>query len=96
VRNTIERAIDGFADGSGEVEFMSAFASPVPLEIISDRLGIPHEDRALFYDAATAAADENVRRRGAAARIAGAGAAAARLRSQGVQIGKADLFSTGL
>ncbi len=56
VRHTIERTIDGFANGPGEVEFMSAFAGPVPLEIISDRLGIPHEDRAFFYDAAAAAA----------------------------------------
>ncbi len=40
----------------GEVEFMREFAFPVPLTIISDRLGIPDEDRAFFYDAATAAA----------------------------------------
>jgi cytochrome P450 len=56
VRNTIARAIDGFANAPGEIEFMRAFAGPVPLEIISDRLGIPQEDRLFFYDAAAAAA----------------------------------------
>jgi cytochrome P450 len=56
VRGTIERAIDGFVHHSGEIEFMRAFACPVPLEIIADRLGVPPDDRAFFYDAATAAA----------------------------------------
>jgi len=37
-------------------DFMEDFAFPVPLEIISDRLGIPVEDRDFFYEAATAAA----------------------------------------
>ncbi len=51
----LEKAED---DGSGAktVDFMAAFAFPVPLRIISDRLGIPQEDRDFFYDAATAAA----------------------------------------
>ena len=35
---------------------MAGFANPVPLQIISERLGIPMEDRAFFYDAATCAA----------------------------------------
>ena len=42
--------------GKTAADFMSLFASPVPLEIISDRLGIPTEDRAFFYEAAAAAA----------------------------------------
>lgn len=37
-------------------DFMSAFAFPVPLRIIGDRLGIPEEDRAFFDHAATEAA----------------------------------------
>ena len=42
--------------GKIAADFMSLFASPVPLEIISDRLGIPVEDRVFFYEAAAAAA----------------------------------------
>lgn len=42
--------------GKSSGDFMEDFAFPVPLEIISDRLGIPVEDRDFFYPAATAAA----------------------------------------
>ncbi len=42
--------------GKTDGDFMEDFAFPVPLEIISDRLGIPIEDRDFFYPAATAAA----------------------------------------
>ncbi len=56
VQATIDRAITGFIDRDGVVDFMQAFANPVPLEIIATRLGIPDEDRTFFCDAATAAA----------------------------------------
>jgi cytochrome P450 len=56
VQATIDAAIDAFIDGPRQIDFMQAFAFPVPLRIISDRLGIPAEDRPFFYDAATAAA----------------------------------------
>jgi len=64
VRAVIERSADQMIDGAGtggdpstgSTDYMHAFAFPVPLEIISDRLGIPEEDRDFFYDAATAAA----------------------------------------
>lgn len=76
VRAVIETRLQNMlakaGDSGGEIEFMEAFAFPVPLTIISDRLGIPEEDRAFFYDAATAAAaglrmsavspDEEIRR----------------------------------
>ncbi len=55
VRAVIEEAAEGFVS-SGNPDFMEGFAFPVPLRIISDRLGIPEEDRPFFYDAATAAA----------------------------------------
>jgi len=55
VRNVIEEAAERFVR-SGNPDFMEGFAFPVPLRIISDRLGIPEEDRPFFYDAATAAA----------------------------------------
>lgn len=55
VRNVIAKNIKAMQAG-GQGDFMSLFAFPVPLEIISDRLGIPEEDREFFYEAATAAA----------------------------------------
>ena len=54
VQAVIDRHANAFADSDGE--FMRGFAFPVPLEIISVRLGIPEEDREFFYDAATCAA----------------------------------------
>lgn len=55
IQKIIDETIDGFID-QGEVEFMHAFALPVPLRIIADRLGVAPADRAFFYDAATVAA----------------------------------------
>tara|TARA_A100001037_G_scaffold306672_2_gene353890 strand:+ start:4537 stop:5826 length:1290 start_codon:yes stop_codon:yes gene_type:complete len=55
VQVVIDETIENFID-SGSVDFMSAFAGPVPLRIIADRLGIPEADRVFFDDAATAAA----------------------------------------
>ena len=40
------------------VEFIEAFAFPVPIRIIGDRLGIPEEHRKFFEEGATAAAAE--------------------------------------
>ena len=54
VKEVIDRHADEFLHGNGE--YMSGFAFPVPLEIISVRLGIPEADRSFFYDAATCAA----------------------------------------
>lgn len=55
VLRVIQETIAGFGDRR-ELDFMEAFAFPVPLTIIAQRLGIPEEDRAFFNDAATAAA----------------------------------------
>ncbi len=55
VRAVIEAHSDRLMENEA-VDFMAAFAFPVPLQIISDRLGIPEADRPFFYDAATAAA----------------------------------------
>ena len=57
VRAVIEENILEMKD-RGKVDFMEVFAFPVPLEIISDRLGIPRdtESRKFFYEAATSAA----------------------------------------
>ncbi|MBT4381240.1 MAG: cytochrome P450 [Gammaproteobacteria bacterium] len=55
VRAVINKNITAMK-GTTAADFMGLFASPVPLEIISDRLGIPDEDRAFFYEAAAAAA----------------------------------------
>ncbi|MYE85597.1 MAG: cytochrome P450 [Gammaproteobacteria bacterium] len=66
VREVVERNIEDLAaapETDGELaadfmstDFMSAFAFPVPLRIIADRLGIPAAERAFFDEAATAAA----------------------------------------
>lgn len=56
VRGIIDAAADRLAEQDGAADFMQTFAFPVPLRIISDRLGIPEDDREFFYDAATAAA----------------------------------------
>ena len=53
---TVQAVIDARADemfAQDDAEFMSAFAFPVPLKIIGDRLGIPLEDRDFFNHAAT-------------------------------------------
>ena len=57
IQNVIDETIDSFVD-KGSIEFNEAFAFPVPLRIIADRLGIPdgETERDFFYDAATAAA----------------------------------------
>ena len=54
VQAVIDQHADTFLESDGE--FMKGFAFPVPLEIISVRLGIPQADREFFYDAATCAA----------------------------------------
>ena len=56
VNEIIKDTIDAFIDADGPVDFMEAFAFPVPLRIIADRLGVEPEDREFFYDAATVAA----------------------------------------
>lgn len=55
VQAIIDETLDDMVDEGG-VEFMHRFAFPIPLAIIADRLGIPHEDREFFDEAATAAA----------------------------------------
>ena len=55
VRRVIDTNIEAMR-GKSEIDFMEAFAFPVPLVIIADRLGIPEQDRDFFYEAAAAAA----------------------------------------
>ena len=57
ITDVIEETIDTFID-DGAIDFMQAFAFPVPLRIIADRLGIPDgvEERKFFDAAATHAA----------------------------------------
>jgi cytochrome P450 len=55
VQAVIDQAIASLGEQT-RLDFMQAFAFPVPLEIIATRLGIPTESRAFFEDAATAAA----------------------------------------
>lgn len=55
VQAVIDETISAFG-ADGQIDFVKAFATAVPLEIIADRLGIPKKDREFFEDAATAAA----------------------------------------
>ncbi len=55
VQAVIDDCADTLAQGDA-LDFMEAFGAPVPLHIIATRLGIPDEDRAFFYEAATSAA----------------------------------------
>ncbi len=55
IKNLLAAPAEG-GNGAVKAEFMSAFAYPVPLRIIGDRLGIPEADRAFFDEAATSAA----------------------------------------
>lgn len=55
VQAVVDQTIAALADASA-IEFMEAFAFPVPLAIIGQRLGVPEEDAALFEKGATAAA----------------------------------------
>lgn len=55
VQAVVDQTIAALGDASA-IEFMEAFAFPVPLAIIGQRLGVPEEDAALFEKGATAAA----------------------------------------
>ena len=55
VRRIVDKQIAAMR-GQNALDFMTTFAFPIPLEIISDRLGIPEEEKAFFFQAATAAA----------------------------------------
>ena len=55
VQGVIDDTISNFDDATS-LDYVAAFAGPVPLRIIADRLGIPEQDRAFFDDAAAAAA----------------------------------------
>jgi len=43
-----ERLLDGLAEATGPVNFVDAFAFPLPIAVIGELLGIPAEDRAPF------------------------------------------------
>ena len=55
VQGVIDDTISNFGDATS-LDYVDAFAGPVPLRIIADRLGIPQQDREFFDDAASAAA----------------------------------------
>ena len=55
MRGNIDRIADDLLDrfeGRGEVDLVGEFSRRLPLEVISDLLGLPHEDRAGFADVA--------------------------------------------
>jgi len=56
VDEIVAESIDGFIDEEDAIDYVKRFAFPVPLRVIADRLGVPPEDHAFFFDAATAMA----------------------------------------
>jgi len=55
VQVVVDQTIESLGDATA-VEFMEAFAFPVPLAIIGQRLGVPEAEATLFEQGATAAA----------------------------------------
>ena len=56
VQKVIDETVDSFGDATA-IEFIARFATPIPLRIIGDRLGVPEDDRELFERCASNAAD---------------------------------------
>ena len=52
----VSSLIDEFVN-EGRVEFISNFATPLPIAIIRNQMGVPDEEADFFYKAATAAAE---------------------------------------
>ncbi|MEM8918707.1 MAG: cytochrome P450 [Pseudomonadota bacterium] len=55
VKEVVDDTIAGLG-GAQSIEFMEAYAAPIPLRVIGQRLGIPDEDVEMFNRGATAAA----------------------------------------
>lgn len=49
VRGVVDEMADAMAASGGPVEFMSSFALPLPLRVISELLGIPEQQRMEFH-----------------------------------------------
>jgi len=47
IEQVVDELIDGFID-QGECEFISSFASPLPIKVIATQLGVPQEDLPKF------------------------------------------------
>ena len=51
IQGIVDRLIDGLEAGSRPVEFVEAFAQPLPTEVITHLLGVPYEDHEVFHRA---------------------------------------------
>ena len=56
IETIVDRVIDGFID-KGHCEFVSAFATPLPVTVIADQLGVPRGDIAQLKEWSDAVAD---------------------------------------
>ena len=56
IDDLVSDLIDGFIS-KGKTEFISSFATPLPVTVIRNQMGVPDGDAAFFYKAATAAAE---------------------------------------
>jgi cytochrome P450 len=51
IQGIVDRLIDGLETGPRPVEFVEAFAQPLPTEVITHLLGVPYEDHEVFHRA---------------------------------------------
>jgi cytochrome P450 len=51
IQGIVDKLIDGMETGPRPVEFVGAFAQPLPTEVITYLLGVPYEDREIFHRA---------------------------------------------
>lgn len=84
LRVGVEKSVDGLLDGAeaaGEFDLVSTFASPLPIAVISDLLGVPDADTAAFsrYGAALGSALAGLRSMGHAREVLEADRAIERL-----------------
>ncbi|HIG40983.1 MAG: cytochrome P450 [bacterium] len=56
IDDLVSNLIDGFVN-EGKTEFISSFATPLPVTVIRNQMGVPDEEATFFYKAATAAAE---------------------------------------
>jgi cytochrome P450 len=51
IEGIVDKLIDRMEDGERPIEFVTAFAQPLPTEVITHLLGVPYEDHEIFHRA---------------------------------------------
>ncbi|WP_305782425.1 cytochrome P450 [Symbioplanes lichenis] len=63
IERIVDRLLDGLDDGTGRVDFLTRFAQPLPMDVITELVGIPADRREDWraYGAALAAVNRDPR-----------------------------------